>query len=163
MCTKNKLFIITLLLISNFSIAEEAPPAPTISYEPLIVSENDVGNIFNIQTRDMGGSAINYQSRAGVVNIMEQVVDDIDATGYVAIEKVYKFYDKYQFIVSTGEYGMSCPATTYAFTFDTKSESVTGKTQIDGCSESVDSFADGNKLMVKKDGKPSTFYNGETK
>lgn len=95
------------------------------------------------------------------MNIMEQVVEDPEFTTYVVIEKAYAFGPtKYVLIISTGESGMSCPATTYAVSFDTASESVDGKTTIDGCSESVDSLADGNKLIIKKEGEPTEIFNG---
>ncbi|WP_255263391.1 hypothetical protein [Pseudomonas aegrilactucae] len=94
---------------------------------------------------------------------MEFVVDDVDLTTYVGVEKAYAFGGKYLLVVSTGESGMSCPATTYAFTYDSASESVTGKTEIDGCSENVEALAEGNKLTVKKEGKASVFYNGDVK
>lgn len=147
----------------NLGGADSAPPpAPTMSYEQLITSGDAVNDVFAVQPLEIG-NAINYQSRAGVLNVLENVVEYPDATGYVNIDKAYKFGDKYLLIVSTGENGASCAATTYAFSFDSKTESVTGKAQIDGCTESVESFSDGNKLIVKKDGIPSTFYNGEVK
>lgn len=144
---------------------ETTPAAPTVSYEALYVSDEGVGydQIFALESRgeDTMGQAINYQSKAGRVNVMEQVVEDVELTGYVHIDHAYKFADQYVLIVSTGEHGNSCPATTYAFSYDTKSESVTGKTEIDGCSENVQAFAEGNKLTVKKDGKATTIYNGK--
>lgn len=147
---------------SQVTTVDEIPPtAPSVTYEPLSVTTDRIGGVFTLETRELGGSAINYQSRAGVVNVMESVVEDPDATGYVNVEKAYRFGDKYLLIVSTGEYGMSCPATTYAFTYDTSGEYVSGKSLIDGCSENVEALSDGNKLTVKKDGNPSVFYNGE--
>ncbi|HRM16300.1 MAG TPA: hypothetical protein PLX05_12000 [Acinetobacter parvus] len=144
---------------------ETAPAAPTVSYESLYVSDEGVGydQIFALESlgEDTMGQAINYQSKVGRVNVMEQVVEDVEVIGYVHINYAYKFTDQYVLIVSTGENGNSCPATTYAFSYDTKSESVTGKTEIDGCSENVQAFADGNKLIVKKDGKSTTIYNGK--
>lgn len=143
--------------------ADSLPPsAPTMSYEQLITSGDAVGDLFVVQPLE-AGNAVNYQSRAGVLNVLETVVEYPDATGYVSIDKAYKFGDKYLLVVSTGENGASCAATTYAFSFDMKSESVTGKTRIDGCSENVESLSEGNKLMVKKDGAPGTYYNGEVK
>nr|BFD42513.1 hypothetical protein FFPRI1PSEUD_40120 [Pseudomonas sp. FFPRI_1] len=142
---------------------QSAPEAPRMSYVPLIISGDDIGGTFTTSIREMGGSAINYVSRAGVVNVMDYVVEDPDLTGYVTVEKAYAFGGKYLLVVSTGESGMSCPATTYAFTFDSATESVTGKAAIDGCSEMVESLADGNKLIVKKDGAQSVFYNGDVK
>lgn len=138
------------------------PPAPTMSYEQLLTSGDSVDNVFVVQSLEIG-NALNYQSRAGVLNVLESVVEYPDATGYVSIDKAYKFGDKYLLIISTGENGASCAATTYAFSFDVKSESVTGKAKIDGCSEIVESLSDGNKLIVKKDGASNTYYNGEVK
>lgn len=138
------------------------PPAPTISYEQLITSGDAVDDVFVVQPLGIG-NAINYQSRAGILNVLESVVEYPDATGYVSIDKAYKFGEKYLLVISTGENGASCAATTYAFSFDAKSESVTGKASIDGCSENVESLSDGNKLVVKKDGAPSSFYNGDVK
>ncbi len=142
--------------------ASSPPPAPSMSYEQLIITDDTVGDVFTVSALE-SGNAINYQSRAGVTNVLESVVQDPDATGYVKIEKAYKFGEKYVLIVSTGESGASCPATTYAFAFDTKTESVTGKKEIDGCSENIESLSDGNKLIVKKDGASSTFYNANIK
>lgn len=140
--------------------AAPAPAAPPMAYQALPVTEEGVGNVFSFANSDMGGKEINYVSRAGVVNVMEFVVDDVSLTGYVQVERAYSFGGKYLLVVSTGESGNSCPATTYAFTYDSASESVTGKTEIDGCSETVQALAEGNKLTVKKDGKASVFYNG---
>jgi hypothetical protein len=140
-----------------------APAAPSVTYKPLIVSGSGVGNVFTFSNRAMGGRAINYQSRTGAVNVMDFVVDNPDDTGYIGVEKAYAFDEKYLLIVSTGENGMSCPATTYAFTYDSESESVTGKKQIDGCSENVETLTEGNKLTVKKEGQTTIFYNGEVK
>lgn len=52
------------------------------------------------------------------MNILEHVVEYPDGTGYVNVEKAYSFGSKYLLIVSTGENGNSCPATTYAIAFD---------------------------------------------
>lgn len=131
-------------------------PAPSVAYEQLIVTNDRISDIFTIPE---DGRSINYQSRAGTTNILEQVLEDVDLAGYIKVEKAYKFSEKYVFIVATGEKGASCPSTTYAFTFDTKTESVTGKKELDGCSENVESLSDGNKLIVKKEGSSSTFYN----
>lgn len=134
------------------------PPAPSITYQPILVSGSEIGP-FSISGHD-----INYQSRAGVMNIMEQVIDEPEYATYVAIEKAYAFGpNKFVLIISTGEGGNSCPATTYAVSFDTKTESVDGKSSIDGCSETVDSLADGNKLIIKKDGASTEVYNGLVK
>lgn len=137
-----------------------APAAPSIAYEALLISDDAAGP-FSIAYMDLG-TALNYQSRAGVVNLMESVVQDPELTGYVKIEKVYAFGpDKFVLIVSTGESGNSCPATTYAFSYDTKSEIVDGKASIDGCSETVEAFAEGNKLSIKKEGAATVVYNGK--
>ena len=131
------------------------PPAPSITYQPILVSGSEIGPF------SISGHEINYQSRAGVMNIMEQVIDEPEYATYVAIEKAYAFGpNKFVLIISTGEGGNSCPATTYAVSFDTQTESVDGKTSIDGCSETVDSLADGNKLIIKKDGASTEVYNG---
>lgn len=137
-------------------VAEKPPAAPAVAYESVIISNDEAGP-FKLE-----GSEINYLSRAGVVNVLEGVLspDVLESPGYVTIEKAYAFSSSYVLIVSTGESGNSCPATTYIFSFDTKSESITGKAGVDGCSETLDSFADGNKLIVKKEGKTTTVYNG---
>ncbi len=96
------------------------------------------------------------------MNLLESVVEYADSTGYVTIEKAYAFGpNKYVLIVSTGENGMSCPATTYVLSFDTQSEHVDGKASIDGCSEEVESFAEGNKLSIKKEGETTVVFNGK--
>jgi len=139
------------------------PTAPPVTYKPLLVSGSSIGNVFTLTNRELGGQAINYPSRAGLVNVMEFVIDNPDDTGYVGVEKAYAFGEKNLLIVSTGEYGLSCPATTYALTYDSESESVTGKKVIEGCSENVETLTEGNKLTVKKEGESSIFYNGEVK
>ncbi len=159
----------TIQTASDIKLKQEEPAAPSMSYEPIYVSDEGVGydNIFTLEDRgseDSTSKAIMYQSKAGSINVMEQVVDDVDNLfGYLIIERAYKFGNKYVLVISTGENGNSCPATTYAFTYDTKEESVTGKTEIDGCSEIIESFAEGNKLTIKKDGKATIVYNGEIK
>jgi len=136
------------------------PAAPSIAYEAVLVSGSDAGP-FTVAHMDLG-TAITYQSRAGVMNLMESVIEDPEATGYVTIEKAYAFGpNKYVLIVSTGENGMSCPASTYVLSFDTQSEHVDGKANIDGCSEEVESFADGNKLSIKKEGETTVVFNGK--
>ncbi|MFB2642760.1 hypothetical protein ACE02D_10760 [Shewanella bicestrii] len=155
----------TPLPINTSKVEDSYQVAPLMKYEPLYVERTgySIGysnDLFSVVIQEYG-SALQYQSRAGVVNVLEGVVEDPESTGYVVIEKAYRFGDKYLIIISTGENGNSCPATTYAFTFDTKIESVTGKKIIDGCSEILESFSDGNKLIVKKDGETSVFYNGE--
>ena len=81
--------------------------------------------------------------------------------GYLAFEKTYQFGENYIFIISTGENGNSCPATTYAFQVDTAANRISDKHEIAGCSENVETFSEGNTLMVKKEGNASIFYNGE--
>ncbi|ROZ81571.1 hypothetical protein EF096_17410 [Pseudomonas neustonica] len=143
-------------------IVDLAPAAPSISYEALLTT-SDSGGPFSIEHMDMG-TALTYQSRAGVMNLMEYVVDDPESTGYVSIEKVYSFGpNNYVLVVSTGEMGRSCEANTYAFSFDSKQEYVDGKTNIDGCSETVETFAEGNKLSIRKDGETTIVYNGVVK
>lgn len=137
-----------------------APAAPSIEYEAILIS-GDTAGPFDTAYMDLG-TALNYQSRAGVANLMEQVVEDPEATGYVKIEKVYAFGpDRYVLVVSTGESGNSCPATTYVFSYDTKGEYVDSKASIDGCSETVEAFAEGNKLSIKKEGATTVIYNGK--
>lgn len=143
-----------------------APAAPSMSYEALYVSDSGVGydNVFLLQDiPDSMSKALIYQTKAGPHNIMEDVVEDPEALGYLKLERAYKFGNKYVLVVSTGENGNSCPATTYAFTYDSKIESVTSKTTVEGCSVIVEALADGNKLTVKKEDKPTIIYNGEVK
>ena len=144
------------------SPATAAPAAPTVAYEALIVSGDEAGP-FSVQHTEMG-TALTYLSRAGVMNLMESIVEYPDATGYVTIEKAYAFGpSKYVLVISTGENGRSCPATTYALSFDIKGEYVNGSTEIDGCSELVEAFADDNKLSIKKEGETTVIYNAEVK
>lgn len=139
-----------------------APIPPSIRYEALLTT-SDSGGPFSIEYLDMG-TALTYQSRAGMMNLMEYVVEDPESTGYVSIEKVYSFGPhNYVLVVSTGEMGKSCAANTYAFSFDSNREVVDGKTTIDGCSETVESFAEGNKLSIRKDGETTVVYNGAVK
>ena len=136
------------------------PAAPSVAYEALLISGEEAGP-FTVTPID-GGNAIYYPSRAGILNVLESVVEYADGTGYVVIEKAYAFGPtKYVLVVSTGENGMSCPATTYVFSFDTQSEYVDGKASIDGCSEIVEAFADGNKLSIKKEGETTVVFNGK--
>ncbi|KNX78366.1 lipoprotein [Pseudomonas sp. 250J] len=142
--------------------AVTAPLAPSIAYAPLPISDEGAGP-FSVQSMELG-TALNYQSRAGVMNVMESIVADAEATGYVAIEKAYAFGpNRYVLVVSTGEGGNACPASTYVFSFDTSGEYVDGKAEVDGCSEMVESMAEGNKLTIKKDGAATVVYNGQVK
>ena len=141
-----------------------APIAVAPEYKELNVTESSVGSIFQLrQLNETIGTAINHSSRKGVVNLMESVVDDVSLTGYVSVEKAYQFGEKYIIIVSTGEQGQSCAATTYAFTYDLTQEYVSGKKAIEGCSESIITFSEGNKLIVKKEKGQSAFYDGQVK
>tara|TARA_B100000700_G_scaffold251867_1_gene283109 strand:+ start:1124 stop:1666 length:543 start_codon:yes stop_codon:yes gene_type:complete len=134
-----------------------APPAPSVSYESLLIS-GDAAGPFTVEND--GFSTLNYSSRAGALNLMEAVTQDYEYLGYLTLESAYQFGpDNYVVIVSTGEGGRSCPATTYAIAFDARGEHVTGSTSIDGCSETVQSFAEGNKLMIKKEGDSTVIYN----
>lgn len=132
-----------------------APSAPSIAYQPVLISGDGIGPF------TLNGLEINYQSRAGVMDVMTQVMEEPEYATYVVVEKAYAFGpNKFVLVISTGESGNSCPATTYAVSFDTRTESVDGKTSIDGCSEIVESLADGNKLIIKKDGASTEVYNG---
>lgn len=137
-----------------------APPAPPgVAYETLPVSAERAGP-FTTQTQGTG-TALNYQTRAGVVNVMEAIVEEAEYTGYVAIEKAYTFGpSRYVVVVSTGEGGNACPASTYVFSFDATAEHVDGKREVDGCSELVEVVVEGNRLMVKKEGGGVVVFNG---
>ncbi|KKA07539.1 lipoprotein [Pseudomonas ogarae] len=139
---------------------QAAPPAsPGVAYQPLPVSAERAGP-FTTQTEAMA-TALNYQSRAGVMNVMESIVEQAEYTGYVTIEKAYTFGpSKYVVVVSTGEGGNACPASTYVFSFDTQAERVDGKREVEGCSELVETMTEGNKLMVKKESSATVVYNG---
>lgn len=137
-----------------------APPAPPgVAYEALPASAERAGPF---TTHTLGtGTALNYQSRAGVVNVMESIVEEAEYTGYVAIEKAYTFGpSRYVVVVSTGEGGNGCPASTYVFSFDTKAERVDGKREVDGCSELVEAVVEGNRLTVAKEGGGVVVFNG---
>ena len=85
---------------------EIAPAAPSISYEALYISDSAVGydNLFSLQDiPDSMSKALIYQSKAGPHNIMEEVVQDTEALGYLKLERAYKFGNKYVLVVSTGE------------------------------------------------------------
>lgn len=146
--------------LTAVSIEPLQPVAPSLAYESVLVSDGEAGP-FAVTSID-GGNAIYYQSRAGVMNLLDSVVEYPDGTGYVVIEKAYAFGpNKYVLIVSTGESGNSCPATTYVLSFDTQSEHVDGKSSINGCSEVVEAFAEGNKLSIKKEGDATIVFNGK--
>ena len=84
------------------------PPAPSISYQLAEVTENSIAEIFAI-TASESEHAINYQSRAGVINILESVFDDLEGMGYMNFEKAYNFGDKYVIVISTGKGRRICP------------------------------------------------------
>ena len=92
-------------------------------------------------------------------NILEQVLEEPELSGYVKVEKAYKFDSQYILVISTGEYGMSCPATTYVVGYDKKTHSVSGVKKLENCSENIEAMTDGNKLIVKKEDESATFYN----
>lgn len=161
--TVSQLLKVSILLPFIALIIVGCEKAPSIEYKQLIIhNESSVDNVFNKRSLK-NGSSIDYQTKAGIINILEYVLEYPELSGYVKIEKAYGFGDKYILIVSTGQNGNSCPATTYAIGIDSKSESVTGKSDIEGCSENIESLSDGNKLTVKKEGAVSTFINGEIK
>lgn len=149
-------------LLSKPAAIQLAPAAPSVTYVPLPVSDAGAGP-FTLQQMGMG-SALNYPSRAGVINLMEAIVEEAEYTGYVTIEKAYAFGpSRYVLVISTGEGGNACPASTYVFSFDSNAEQVDGKQQVDGCSEMVESLAEGNTLTIKKEGSASVVYNGQVK
>jgi hypothetical protein len=129
------------------------------AYEEADINEDNIDGMF--YTRAVAaGTTLTYQSRAGVVDLLESVVQYPDAVGYLALESGYRFGDRYVLVVSTGENGASCPATTYAIGFDIEQERVTGSTVIDGCDESVETAVAGNQLSVRKEGEAHVFHNG---
>lgn len=128
--------------------------APAQKYEPVFLSENDDGHLFKISSYP---KYIAYKN----INLLDYLFEDTDIIGYLAFERIYQFGENYIFIISTGENGQSCPATTYAFQVNTTADSISDKHEIDGCSENVETFSEGNTLMVKKEGNASIFYNGE--
>lgn len=137
--------------------APSAPPG--VAYQPLPINTDRAGP-FTTQPQGTG-TALNYRSRAGVINVMESVVEQAEYTGYVTIERAYTFGpSRYVVVVSTGEGGNACPASTYVFSFDTEAEQVDGKQEVKGCSELVEVEAQGNKLLVKKEGGEVVVYNG---
>ncbi|WP_260963157.1 hypothetical protein [Pseudomonas citri] len=141
-------------------ITKPTPPAPPgVAYETLPATSERAGP-FTTQTQETG-TALNYQTRAGVVNVMESIVEQPEYTGYVAIEKAYTFGPgKYVVVVSTGEGGNACPASTYVFSFDAKAERVEGTRAVEGCSELVEAGVEGNRLVVKKEGGGVVVVNG---
>lgn len=130
-----------------------------LAYQQADINEDNIDGLFH--TRAVAsGTTLTYQSRAGVVDLLEEVVQYPDAVGYLALESGYRFGDRYVLVVSTGENGMSCPATTYAIGFDLLEERVTGARVIDGCDETVATAVDGNQLNVSKEGEAQVFVDG---
>ncbi|MFC4621049.1 zinc ribbon domain-containing protein [Comamonas nitrativorans] len=136
--------------------ASQPHTASIQKYEPLFLSENETGQLFQISSYPKN---IIYKN----TNLLDYLFEDTDMIGYLGFEKIYQFGKNYIFIISTGENGKICPATTYAFQVDTAADSISDKHKIDGCSENVETFSEGNKLMVKKEGDASIFYNGEVR
>jgi hypothetical protein len=64
---------------SSISTTQIPPPAPAMQYKPLTITSESIGNVFHFSQRDLGGSAIDYIARSGVMNVMEQVVEDVEA------------------------------------------------------------------------------------
>jgi hypothetical protein len=56
-----------------------APPAPSVSYESLLIS-GDAAGPFTVEND--GFSTLNYYSRAGALNLMEAVTQDYEYLGY---------------------------------------------------------------------------------
>lgn len=142
-------------------VVEVAPEVPKVKYENLRISDSEIGNgDFHLSNpAEYEGHAIFYLTPAGMDNILEQVVEEPEYLGYLAVEKAYKFDDKYVLVVSTGESGNSCPATTYVIGYDTKSHSVSGSKKLESCSENIEAMSEGNKLTVKKENESLVFYN----
>lgn len=143
-------------------VVEVAPEAPKVKYENLRISDSEIGNgDFHLSNpAEYEGHAIFYLTPAGMDNILEQVVEDTEYLGYLKVEKAYKFSDQYMLIISTGESGNSCPATTYVIGYDTKSNSVSGFKKFESCTEDVLEFmSEDNKLVIKKENESFTFYN----
>lgn len=136
--------------------------APPELYQEVQVADFGTGP-FTISPIEEGMSyALNYNTRDGEeINVLGSVVKDPTGLGLLTIEKMYSIGDKYVAVVSTAERMPDCKATTYAFTFDSRSESVVGATNIAGCSEKVYVVVEGDKLTIKKDGKESVIVSGE--
>lgn len=134
---------------------------PFVEYEPIIISGGEAGP-FKIETGVDHENMLSYQSRYGITDIMSSVTEAGGWLGYLIFEAAYSFGpNRYVLIVSTGEGGRACPASTYVIVYDTKAESVIGSVQVEGCSEIVQAFAQGNKLMVKKEYGVVAVINGE--
>ncbi len=143
-------------------VVEVAPEAPKVKYENLRISDSEIGNgdFYLPNPAEYEGHAIFYLTPAGMDNILEQVVEEPEYLGYLKVEKAYKFSDQYLLVVSTGESGNSCPATTYVIGYDTKSHSVSGFKRLESCKEDALEFmSEDNKLVIKKENESFTFYN----
>ncbi|MDY6468668.1 DUF2939 domain-containing protein [Acinetobacter faecalis] len=143
-------------------VIKTEPEAPKVKYKSLIITDTEIGNgDFHLSDpATYNGHAIFYLTPAGMDNILEQAIEYPDALGYLQVEKAYKFNNNYVLVISTGENGLSCPATTYVIGYDSTSHSVTGSKKMDSCTEdSIETLTDGNKLTVKKDDEVLTFYN----
>ncbi|MDT8906012.1 MULTISPECIES: hypothetical protein [Pseudomonas] len=147
--------------VAKTTTTQKAAPSapPGVAYQALPINTERAGP-FTTQPQGTG-TALNYRSRAGVINVMESVVEQAEYTGYVTIERAFTFGpSRYVVVVSTGEGGNACPASTYVLSFDTEAERVDGKQEVKGCSERVEVEAQGNKLLVKKEDGEVTVYNG---
>ena len=141
-------------------VAELTQEAPKVKYESLRISKTEIGNgdFYLPDPAEDKSNAIFYLTPAGMDNILEQVLEDHTLAGFIVVEKAYKFDDKYVLVISTGEYGRSCPATTYVIGYDTNSNSVSGVKKFESCSESIEAITEDNKLTVKKDDEALIFY-----
>lgn len=148
--------------------ADEArlPPGPpqggSAQYVSLAVSDDSIGGVLQLRRRGESGSvAIEHATGRGTVNLLEAVVQDVDLTGYVQVNAAYRYGDRLVVLVlSTGEYGLACPATTYAVSYDLLAGRVTGATSVDGCSEDVAVQAEAQRLTVRKEGAPTVVQEG---
>lgn len=148
--------------IQKDAAPNETPAAPSIAYEPLLILNDEVGPFSLIRLDTV--KILAYQARSGTMNLLDGVLKYPESPDYVTIERAYSFgSSRYVLIVSTGEFGLSCPAATYVLSFDTKQEYVDGHSEIEGCSQIVESLSEENKLTIKKDGKATIVYNGIVK
>lgn len=101
-------------------------------------------------------NAVAYIAPHGYQNVLEFVLNDVEAAGYVNVEAIYRYAERYVLVVSTGENGMSCPATTYLFTLNTRSNDVDQKAEVAGCSEDVVVQANDTTLVAQKESEAKT-------
>lgn len=145
-------------------VSSATPPAgaAVTPYVPLEVSADGIGGLLQLRHRgELGGVAIERATARGAINLMESVVPDVGLTGYVHVNAAYRYGDSLVLlVVSTGEYGQSCPATTYAFSYDLREERVASTAVVDGCSEAVAVQTDAQRLIVRKEGAPTEFSGG---